>query len=542
MKKEELMQYYDYLIRLANSKCDSRSDAEDLVSDTVLAAIVYLKKGGSIDHPKTWLSNVLAHKHNERLRKKYRSPITVCLDDIQSLAIEDKDDDLSEEEQAAVRKELNYLSHINREVMVRFYYGNQSVEEIAEALGVPKGTVKSRLFAGRDQIKKGLTNMKVKENQLPGRLLLSYGGAEGLNGEPYSLIENDLIAENLLMLAYEKPISITDLSRAIGIPAAYIEPIVKRLIEGELMAVCDNRKVYTDFIISKPENMLMNFKPQYEFAVKHFDILWQIIEKMNDRISKLEFVKSLTKEEAIILERYTVLKALQDFEHFGTGKIKAPSFPSRKDGGRWFAQAIAFDAGFNMKEYSEAANYAINGGHRTTEAFDVGEAKRVWFYEFDTALFDSPNRFGGAYNLYFKHIIPLLWSIYKELPLNASDIPDEFIEYIPTLERFGLIGINGERRYIKIPVIKREEYREIVSIVSEATEAIKEVIGNEYSEFVATMKTPIPKHLKSVPELFRYLEATKYIVMSIVKTAYDKGLHLKDVDYCCPPCILVYEE
>lgn len=188
MKKEELMQYYDYLIRLANSKCDSRSDAEDLVSDTVLAAIVYLKKGGSIDHPKTWLSNVLAHKHNERLRKKYRSPITVCLDDIQSLAIEDKDDDLSEEEQAAVRKELNYLSYINREVMVRFYYGNQSVEEIAEALGVPKGTVKSRLFAGRDQIKKGLTNMKVKENQLPGRLLLSYGGAEGLNGEPYSLI------------------------------------------------------------------------------------------------------------------------------------------------------------------------------------------------------------------------------------------------------------------------------------------------------------------------------------------------------------------
>ena len=56
------------------------------------------------------------------------------------------------------------------------------------------------------------------------------------------------------------------------------------------------------------------------------------------------------------------------------------------------------------------------------------------------------------------------------------------------------------------------------------------------------MKTPIPKHLTSVPELFRYHEATKYFVMSIVREAYDKGLHLKNVHYCCPPVVLVYEE
>ena len=59
--------------------------------------------------------------------------------------------------------------------------------------------------------------------------------------------------------------------------------------------------------------------------------------------------------------------------------------------------------------------------------------------------------------------------------------------------------------------------------------------------FVSTMQTPIPKHLTSVPELFRYLEATSYFVMAIVREAYEKGLHLKDVDYCCPPVVLVYE-
>ena len=64
------------------------------------------------------------------------------------------------------------------------------------------------------------------------------------------------------------------------------------------------------------------------------------------------------------------------------------------------------DAGYNMKEYTEASEYAIHGGHRTTEALSIGRTKRIRFYEFDTTLWDSPHRYGGAYELYFKHIIP----------------------------------------------------------------------------------------------------------------------------------------
>ena len=73
-------------------------------------------------------------------------------------------------------------------------------------------------------------------------------------------------------------------------------------------------------------------------------------------------------------------------------------------------------------------------------------------------------------------------------------------------------------------------------------EQLKSAIGEEFTAFIASMKTPIPKHRTSVPELFRYHEATKYFVMSIVREAYGKGLHLKDIDYCCPPVVLVYEE
>ena len=542
MTNDEIIQYYDYLMRLAASKCNSQLDAEDLVGDTMLAAFAYIHSGGTIQHPKTWLVNTLYHKHNDNLRKKYRSPITVCLDEGFDISEEETEEYLSSEEAAKIRKELNHLAYITREVMIRFYYGSQSVADIADGLNIPEGTVKSRLSTGRSQMKKGLETMETRENYLPGRINLSFGGSDGLKGEPISLVEGDLIAQNLLILAYDKPITISDLSKAIGIPAAYIEPIVKKLIDGELMVQMDSGKVYSDFIISKAQDILKNFESQKNFAHKQFDTVWNIVEKMSDKISKMDFVKSMDSEERTKLDRYAVLKALQDFQHFGTGKIESPKFPKRKDGGWWFAQAIAFDAGYNTKEYMDASEYCIHGGHRTSEAVSVGRTKRIRLYEFDTTLWDSPHRFGGAYELYFKHIIPLLWSIYDGISLETSDIPNDFISYIPTLEQFGVIGRTEDKLCVKIPVLKKTDYDEMCALIKNATEEIKAVIGEEFTTFITSLKTPIPKHLTSVPELFRYMEATAYFVMSIVREAYDNGLHLKDVDYCCPPVVLVYEE
>ena len=40
--------------------------------------------------------------------------------------------------------------------------------------------------------------MENNGNYLPGKLYLTFGGAEGLKFEPMSLVENDLIAQNLL--------------------------------------------------------------------------------------------------------------------------------------------------------------------------------------------------------------------------------------------------------------------------------------------------------------------------------------------------------
>ena len=542
MNKDEIIRYYDDLMRLAVSKCGSQTDAEDLVGDTMLAAFSYINKGGRIEHPKTWLANTLCHKYSDSLRKKYRAPTTVNFEDSFEIPAEEEEY-FSSEDAAKIRKELNHIAYVNREVLIRYYFGTQSVSDIAAGLGIPEGTVKSRLATGRSQMKKGLETMETRENYLPGKLYLSFGGSDGPNMEPISLVENDLIAQNLLILAYEKPITISDLSKAIGIPTAYIEPIIKKLVDGELMAETASGTVYADFLITKPQDRLKNFKPQLDFVDRHFDTIWNIIAKMSAEIYGFGFVSALESKQKTELDRYAVLKALQDFQHCGTGKIEAPHFPKRRDGGWWFAQAVAIDAGYNTKEYNEASEYAIQGGHRTSESFVDGGTRSVRLYEFDTTLWDSPHRYGGAFDLYFKYIIPLLWRLYTDKTIDDnSEIPNEFISYIPSLEKYGLLESTQEKLHVAIPVLKKEEYDEVNAAIKCATESLKTAIGEDFSAFVSSKKTPVPKHLTSVPDLFRYGDATNYFAMTVVRKAYENGLHMKNVDYCCPPVVLVYDE
>lgn len=545
MKHEEILQYYGYLSRLAASKCDTQSDAEDLVADTMLAAFAFLHKGGAIKYPKTWLVNTLYHIFNSNLRKRYRAPATVCIDTLTDIVADKNESDYMESDEASVvRRELNFLAYTTREVLIRYYFGKSSVATIAAGLGIPEGTVKSRLSAGRSQMKKGLEEMENKENHLPGVLNISWGGSDGPNNEPMCLVENDLIAQNLLMIAYDKPLSMSELSRSIGIPAAYIEPIIKKLVDGELMVKTDSERYYTDFIIYKPEDSLTQFDAQLKFVDERFDRIWKIIADMTEKIDALAFGQALNPRQLKKLERYAVLRTLQNFQLGGSGVKAINSYPKRIDGGQWIAMGWSFSAGYDMGKYNAASEYQICGGHRTTGGdCDYNGAKYLQLCEFDTTLWDSPHRFTVCNcSDYFKHIGELLWCIYKGMPLENSGVPNNMIENIPGFETLGMLSSDGGGVSVDIPVMNRETYQAVNEIIESAYNALVHELGGDYKAYLRGNMIPVPSHLKSVPDVFRYSPATNYIVMAAVRQAYDKGLHLKGVDYCCPPVVLVYDE
>lgn len=544
MKTEDILKFYDDLNRLAASKCESRYDAEELVSETMLAAVAFVSRGGTIEHPKTWLANTLMHKYNDSLRRRYRRPVIVNLEDCVQIAQDDAEtDEITDcsEEYAKVRQEINYLARITREVLILYYFGGNSVTEIARRLRIPEGTVKSRLAAGRAQVRKGLDTMEVKENYLPGKLYVSYAGSSGAKDEPISLVEDDLIAQNLLILAYGRPLYMQELSRMIGIPTAYIEPIVDRLVDGELMARTDGEKYYTDFVIYKKKDMLERFDGQLKFVEEHFDKLWGCMHELINKVNGMKFGEKLNPRQLKKLERYAVMLALQTF--FQEMK-QEQRFPDRKDGGRWIAVGTEIPAGYDEGRSKEADEYTVFGGHRTSGGTcEYQGAGFLRLCEFDTTLWDSPRRFlACGFENYFAYITRFLWCVYRRVEFTQSDIPNEMFECIPQLENVGLLSSESGRVTVDIPVLHKAEYGGVGEAVGAAVARLKRELGDELEAFLKGSMLQVPACIKNVLDVYRLLPATQYLVMATVRRAYEKGLHLQDVDYCCPPVVLVYEE
>jgi RNA polymerase sigma-70 factor, ECF subfamily len=79
------------------------------------------------------------------------------LDDEAAGAIEDTSDDpevsaQKKDKGAALRKCLQALSPEHREVIDLVYYHEKSVEEVAEIIGIPEATVKTRMFYARKKL------------------------------------------------------------------------------------------------------------------------------------------------------------------------------------------------------------------------------------------------------------------------------------------------------------------------------------------------------------------------------------------------------
>ena len=136
MNKTDLTEYADLLLNAALYKCNNIADAQDLVQDTLLAALAAMEKK-PLNDPKAWLMTVLNRKYYDMLRRKYNKP-TVSFD----VAADVPDDcELYEaveksDEAEAIRRCLAYLTGLYREVMVRYYMHGEKVKDIADALGI----------------------------------------------------------------------------------------------------------------------------------------------------------------------------------------------------------------------------------------------------------------------------------------------------------------------------------------------------------------------------------------------------------------------
>jgi RNA polymerase sigma-70 factor, ECF subfamily len=127
--------------------------AEDLISEVFLDVWRQAGKFEGRSAVSTWLLAITRFKALSALRRRK----DLELDEEAANAIEDQSDDpetavQKKDTSEALRECLTALSPEHREIVDLVYYHEKSVEEVAEIVGIPENTVKTRLFYARKKL------------------------------------------------------------------------------------------------------------------------------------------------------------------------------------------------------------------------------------------------------------------------------------------------------------------------------------------------------------------------------------------------------
>ena len=165
-------EYKDKIYSYVSRMLGDPYEAEDVTQEAFVRAYRSLPRfrGASSFH--TWLYRIASNLAIDVVRRRKRNDVSAFSLD-EPLESDDGEyereiaDDTggpayatgTRETQVAVRRAIMYLPEKLRDVMILYELQGETYEDIAEILDVPLGTVKSRLFNARNQLKDRLQSL-----------------------------------------------------------------------------------------------------------------------------------------------------------------------------------------------------------------------------------------------------------------------------------------------------------------------------------------------------------------------------------------------
>lgn len=375
----------------------------------------------------------------------------------------------------------------------------------------------------------------------PDMLYIACAGEEGLHQEPFSLVPQlDRLSQSILIQAYQKPLTEEEIARALGVPSAFVEPVVKRLTEGELMYRAEGgRKVYTDFIIYTDEDRKATFDKQLAVAEAHFPLFWEELEKGLTALREKAYYKRQKEHARHKLELHFCVKTLMNAQSTVrdevTGTMPYSQYPYHRDGGRWLAIGNQYSAGHGPQEDKEFQKYNVNGEAGCNEK-NFRDADCIELREYATFLGGNPD-FGKRLQY-----VKWFYELASGVPAEELSVDARVLQDTDLLTEAGFLTRTEEGPALDIPVLKREEYRDECLLVSEYAERMAGKVREILLSVFQSGYVRLPKHLKSVPKWQQYMYCGDSVPMAVIFQAMEKGVFLKDVDYPLPASLLIFDK
>jgi RNA polymerase sigma factor (sigma-70 family) len=241
-------------------RLNDSEDAKELAQDILTEAYAAVKTGRRIDSFYSWYWQLAYNRYC--LYLKMRSTGAVSLETAGGVIpaeTEPFDSIEDDEEISALNYALSRLSKAYRETVVLYYLKELSIKEIAIRLGLPEGTVKSRLHDAKLHVKEGVERM----NRIG---QLSYAPVDlqlfgGYSAPRYWDSVNDLMTKQIFSVCAKEPKSIREIADEIGVAPVYFEEKMEYLLKNKFIKEKSKGTYVTDFVIL-PKQAWIEF--QYE--------------------------------------------------------------------------------------------------------------------------------------------------------------------------------------------------------------------------------------------------------------------------------------
>ena len=268
-----ITEYLKPIFGFALKRCKSIQDAEDLSQEIVLKSFNALLTKDNIVSESKFIWTVAHNCLSNYYRDSEKRNGSVSIDDVTE--IEDNDSFFSSnddtEELSRVRKEIAYLSKLQRRIVIAYYFENRKQTEIADELGIPLGTVKWHLFEAKKDLKRGMEKMRKPSDLKFNPIKFNSIGVNGSSGKksPDEFLRSAL-SQNICYSVRNTAKTINEIADDLGVSPVYIESEAEVLEQYGFLREQKGRYII-NFIISEPTSELLTMQDKmYKQAAEIF--------------------------------------------------------------------------------------------------------------------------------------------------------------------------------------------------------------------------------------------------------------------------------
>mgnify|MGYP000910280648 CR=1 FL=1 len=143
---------YNYI----KSHISENEDVKDVLQETMLAVWKSINSYDGKSSFKTWCFGIARRKIADYYRVAYRNP-SIPIEEVEDVfTIEDEKESI--DNKIIVERAVDKLKKAEKDIVFLAFNAQLSYFEISQIIGIPIGTIKSKMFSIKEKLKKQLAN------------------------------------------------------------------------------------------------------------------------------------------------------------------------------------------------------------------------------------------------------------------------------------------------------------------------------------------------------------------------------------------------